>query len=118
MNATTSRPPVPALPILSDAALSLVGTYPAGMHVDLARVCAFYGIPAARIHRRYSDAQILCEFNTAHAIKAAGEWRGMAQVFRVNIEHPDARAFPWGVDVPFAFLSAVLAKTVPNDEGD
>ena len=42
----------------------------------------------------------------------AGKWRSMASVCRTNPEHPDAKAWPWLVDVPFGCLDAYIAERV------
>lgn len=100
---------VPFVPPLSPTAEALRATYPAGIHPDLCHALALRGVTADRISFHASDVHIGCPTHSeAVAIREAGKWRSMADVYRTNTDHPDAKRWPYGVDVPFAALSRVM----------
>lgn len=94
---------------LDASGVALLSTYPPGIAVDLARCLAGHGITAEQIHCHESDVQVLCgSYSLAATLKAGGIWYASADLFRVNPEHPDAKRFPWGLDVAFARLDHIV----------
>lgn len=88
---------------------ALIATYPRGINSELARVMAVHGVTADQISFHASDVRIGCPTHAlASTIRQAGPWRSVADVYRTNPAHPDAKRFPWGVDVPFARLDHLL----------
>lgn len=97
------------LSALSPTAAALAAAYPPGIHADLVRALALHGVGAEQIHFHASDVRVSCHSaGLAHTLKSAGQWRSMADVYRTNPEHPDAKRWPWGVDVPFARLDHLV----------
>jgi len=85
-------------------------TFP-DMHPDLTDACVNLGVTPEQVSTRYSDVYVMCATHEqARKVCEAGKWRSMAEVFRTNPEHPDAKLYPWGVDVPFAFLGGYIAE--------
>lgn len=94
---------------LSPVAATLAATYPPGINAQLVNACALHGVTAAQISFHASDVRIGCASHALTAtLRAAGPWRSMADVYRTNPEHPDAKAWPWGLDVPFARLDYLI----------
>lgn len=99
------------LSTLSPAAAKLASTYPPGIHPDLARACALHGVTADQFNFHASDVRVGCpSCALAATLKAAGPWNAMANIYRTNPEHSDAKRFPWGLDVPLARLSYYVAN--------
>ena len=69
------------------------------------------GIPHEQIKFHYSDVYVMhADFGVLAKLGQAGPWRSMAQIVRTNHEHPDAKAWPWLLDVPFACLDALVRE--------
>lgn len=80
-----------------------------GVHVDLMDVLRRLGVSADHIVNRYGDTYVMCPtWQEAHAIAQAGPWKSMAEVVRTNPEHPDARKWPFLVDIPFGNLTGYI----------
>lgn len=86
-------------------------TYPDGIHSDLLAVLTARKIAPDRVSTHASDVYIGCATHAEAAeIRAAGTWRSMATVCRMNPEHPDAKATPWLADIPFARLGYLVSQ--------
>lgn len=82
-----------------------------GMHPDLAALLDRLAVDPARIHTRFSDVQVMCATHQdAREIVLGGKWESMAEIFRTNPDHPDAKAFPWGAEIPLANLAGYVAS--------
>lgn len=87
--------------------------YPSGIHPALVAALAAAGVDPARVHLRYSDVQVmLADYGAAVALKNAGPWKSMADVFHTNPDHPDAALYPYGVEVPFGNLAGYLTNRI------
>lgn len=76
-----------------------------GIHPDLAAVLNAEKIDESAVSRRYSDAYVNCETHAQAArIRSAGAWRSMATTFTDQTNGKPS------VDVPFAYLGAVLSR--------
>ena len=83
--------------------------YSKHIHPDVVTALQNLGFAPDQVSLRYSDVQALCATHEqASKLCGAGKWRSMAEVFRVNPDHPDAKAWPWGCEIPFAALGAVM----------
>lgn len=82
-----------------------------GINPGLMAALERLGVTGDRISTRYSDVYIMCAtYSEAHAIANAGPWKSMAEVVRTNPQHPDAKMWPWLVDVPFANLGGYIGS--------
>jgi hypothetical protein len=90
-----------------------------GINDGLMAVLKRLGVSADRVSNRYSDTYVMCAtYQEAYTIANAGPWKSMADVFRTNPEHPDAKQWPWGVDIPFANLSAYMGSKLGEAEDE
>lgn len=82
-----------------------------GINTGLMDVLRSLGVTGDRISNRYSDTYVMCQtYQEAHTIANAGPWKSMAEVVRTNPQHPDAKMWPWLVDVPFANLGGYIGS--------
>lgn len=87
-----------------------------GVHSDLIVALGHLGIHAKQIVTRYSDVYVMCrDAFQASAVQDAGPWKHMATVDRTNPDHPDAKEFPYLVDIPFANLAGFMNQRRRQD---
>lgn len=84
-----------------------------GVHDDLIGALAQLGVNASQIKTRFGDVYVMCRNQVeASRVKQAGTWKSMAEIARTNPDHPDAKEFPYLVDIPFANLSGYLGSAI------
>lgn len=96
---------------MSDPEFTEPGAEFPAMNAELLAKIIEQGVKPEQVSTRYSDVIVLFPDAVAAAnLRGAGPWRSMANVFKTNPEHPDAKKWPWGCDIPFGCLDARLGE--------